>query len=99
MQTRVFIVHMPISLGLKLFAMAKEIGIMSKGFVWIVTDAMADQLNLMEGVIGMKPYVPKSKKVKDFIQRWKMKFLEENLRIVDVELDVYGLWGMILLLR
>ncbi|WMV09590.1 hypothetical protein MTR67_002975 [Solanum verrucosum] len=92
MQTRVFIVHIPISLGSNLFAMAKEIGIMSEGFVWIVTDAMADQLNLMEGVIGMKPYVPKSEKVKDFIQRWKMKFLEENLRIVDVELDVYGLW-------
>ncbi|KAK4737526.1 hypothetical protein R3W88_001223 [Solanum pinnatisectum] len=101
MQTRVFIVPMPISLGSKLFAMAKEIGMMSKGFVWIVTDSMADQLNLMdvsviesmEGVIRVKPYVPKRKKVKDFIQRWKMQFLEENSRIVDVELDVYGLWA------
>ncbi|KAK6803435.1 hypothetical protein RDI58_001219 [Solanum bulbocastanum] len=72
--------------------MAKGIGMMSEGFVWIVTDEMADQLNLMdvsviesmEGVIGVKPNVPKSKKVEDFIQRWKMKFLEENSRIVDV---------------
>ncbi|XP_049349846.1 glutamate receptor 2.8-like [Solanum verrucosum] len=101
MQTRVFIVHMPISLGSKLFAMAKEIGMMSEGFVWIVTDAMANQLNSMdasviesmEGVIGVKPYVPKSKKVEDFTQRWKIKFREENPRIVDVELDVYGLWA------
>ncbi|KAL3329667.1 hypothetical protein AABB24_033828 [Solanum stoloniferum] len=101
MQTRVFIVHMPISLGSNLFAMAKEIGMMSEGFVWIVTDAMANQLNSMdasviesmEGVIGVKPYVPKSKKVEDFTQRWKMKFREENPRIVDVELDVYGLWA------
>ncbi|KAK6803431.1 hypothetical protein RDI58_001215 [Solanum bulbocastanum] len=80
--------------------MAKEIGMMTEGFVWIITDAMVDQLNLMDvsviesmdGVIGVKPYVPKSKTVEDFIQRWKMKFPEENLRIVDVELDVYGLW-------
>ncbi|KAL3360433.1 hypothetical protein AABB24_013719 [Solanum stoloniferum] len=101
MQTRVFIVHMPISLGSKLFAMAKEIGMMSEGFVWIITDAMANQLNSMdasviesmEGVIGVKPYVPKSKKVEDFTQRWKIKFREENPRIVDVELDVYGLWA------
>jgi len=101
MQTRVFIVHMPISLGSKLFTMAKEIGMMSEGFVWIVTDAMANQLNSMdasviesmEGVIGVKPYVPKSKKVEDFTQRWKIKFREENPRIVDVALDVYGLWA------
>ncbi|KAG5632419.1 hypothetical protein H5410_004136 [Solanum commersonii] len=91
-KARLFIVHMLISLGSKLFATAKEIDMMSEGFVWIVTDAMANQLNLMdvsviesmEGVIGVKPYAPKSNKVEDFIQRWKMKFREENSRIVDV---------------
>uniref|UniRef100_M1A3T1 Glutamate receptor 2 plant n=1 Tax=Solanum tuberosum TaxID=4113 RepID=M1A3T1_SOLTU len=88
MQARVFIVHMSISLGSKLFALAKEIGMMSEGFVWIVTDAMANQLNLMDVSViesmEVKPYVPKSNKVEDFIQRWKMKFRKENPRIVDV---------------
>ncbi|OMO89095.1 GPCR, family 3 [Corchorus olitorius] len=40
MLTRVFIVHMPPSLGNRLFAIAKQIGMMSKGYAWIVTDGM-----------------------------------------------------------
>ncbi|KAH0730266.1 hypothetical protein KY289_001454 [Solanum tuberosum] len=79
---------MSISLGSKLFALAKEIGMMSEGFVWIVTDAMANQLNLMDVSViesmEVKPYVPKSNKVEEFIQRWKMKFRKENPRIGDV---------------
>lgn len=101
MQTRVFIVHMPISLGSRLFAMAKEIGMMDEGSVWIVTDAMANQLNSMDsaviesmgGVIGVKPYVPKNKQVDDFTKRWKMEFRKANPTMVNVELDVYGLWA------
>ncbi|KAG5632432.1 hypothetical protein H5410_004149, partial [Solanum commersonii] len=72
--------EVPQKLGAKALALkfiGKSRHWMSEGFVWIVTDAMADQLNLMDvsviesmkGVIGVKPYVPKSKKVEDFIQR------------------------------
>ncbi|KAM3379397.1 glutamate receptor 2.8 [Capsicum galapagoense] len=101
MQTRVFIVHMTRTLGSRLFATAKENGMMSEGYVWIVTDAMANGLNSMdssviesmEGVIGVKPYVLRDKRVDDFTSRWKMKFRKENPTMVNVELDVYGLWA------
>ncbi|MCD7446414.1 hypothetical protein HAX54_006023 [Datura stramonium] len=101
MQTRVFIVHMPISLGSRFFAVAKEVDMMGEGFVWIITDAMANQLSSMdssaiesmEGVIGVKPYVPRNKRVENFTARWKMKFRQENPTILKEELDVYGLWA------
>ncbi|XP_073265988.1 glutamate receptor 2.8-like [Populus alba] len=41
MQTRVFIVHMYPSLGTRLFTKAKEIGMMSEGYVWIMTDGLS----------------------------------------------------------
>nr|TKS00111.1 hypothetical protein D5086_0000186290 [Populus alba] len=44
MQTRVFIVHMNQYLGTRLFAKAKEIGMMSEGYVWIMTDGLTADL-------------------------------------------------------
>lgn len=45
MQTRVFIVHMPVSLGTNLFNKAKELGMLSDGHTWIITDSLADWLD------------------------------------------------------
>ncbi|KAI7988917.1 Glutamate receptor 2.7, partial [Camellia lanceoleosa] len=76
MQTRVFIVHMICSLSARLFTKANEIGMMSEGYVWIITDGITNSWNFfdpsiiidsMQGVIGVQPHVPKSKKLEDFI--------------------------------
>uniref|UniRef100_A0A3N7H7S5 Glutamate receptor n=1 Tax=Populus trichocarpa TaxID=3694 RepID=A0A3N7H7S5_POPTR len=102
MQTRVFIVHMYGSLGTRLFAKAKEIGMMSEGCVWIMTDGLtADLLSspnpsvtgTMQGVLGVKPYVPSTKELQDFRVRWKRKFQQDNPYIIDAELNIYGLRG------
>ncbi|KAG5225124.1 glutamate receptor [Salix suchowensis] len=102
MQTRVFIVHMYGSLGTRLFAKAKEIGMMSEGYVWIMTDGLtADLLSspnpsvteTIQGVLGVKPYVPNTKKIQDFRVRWKRKFQLDNPYIIDAELNIYGLRG------
>jgi ionotropic glutamate receptor len=37
MQTRVFLVHMSSALASKLFTKAKEVGMMNKGFAWIMS--------------------------------------------------------------
>ncbi|KAL5853036.1 hypothetical protein ACOSQ3_008154 [Xanthoceras sorbifolium] len=99
MQTRVFIVHMVPSLGSRLFAKAKEIGMMEEGFVWIVTDGLTDFLDSLEpsvidsmqGVIGVRHYVPRTKKLESFRVRWKRKFQQENPSIVDAKLSIFGL--------
>ncbi|KAF2323736.1 hypothetical protein GH714_036767 [Hevea brasiliensis] len=48
MQTRVFIVHIFPSLGARLFIKAKEIGMMSEGYVWIMTDGMTNLLSSLD---------------------------------------------------
>ncbi|KAL9442814.1 hypothetical protein AB3S75_016222 [Citrus x aurantiifolia] len=99
MQTRVFILHMLPSLGSRIFEKANEIGLMNKGCVWIMTDGMTNLLRTLEpsvidsmqGVIGVRPYVAKTKAFENFRVRWKRKFLQENPSLVDVELNILGL--------
>ncbi|KAG5225140.1 glutamate receptor [Salix suchowensis] len=102
MQTRVFIVHMYGSPGTRIFAKAKEIGMMSEGYVWIMTGGLtADLLSspnpsvtgTMQGVLGVKSYVPSTKELQDFRVRWKRKFQQDNPYIIDAELNIYGLRG------
>ncbi|XP_023546351.1 glutamate receptor 2.8-like [Cucurbita pepo subsp. pepo] len=66
-QATVFVVHMVPSLASRVFAMADELGLMSKGYAWIITEATANGLNSlpisslssMQGVLGVKNYVPR----------------------------------------
>ncbi|WJX76420.1 hypothetical protein P8452_59840 [Trifolium repens] len=99
--TRVFIVHMSPNLGSKLFTLAKKIGMMGQGYVWIVTDSMTNlfnSLNLnvwdsMEGVIGVRTYIPRTKKLDDFRVRWKRRFISDNPTLVDTNLNIFGIWA------
>ncbi|XP_015945467.1 glutamate receptor 2.9-like [Arachis duranensis] len=101
MQTRVFVVHMTPFLGSRLFAIAKTIGMMDQGYVWIVTDGMANFFNSldssvmdsMEGVLGVRPYIPRTKQFLDFRARWKRQFLRDNPTLVDINLNAFGIWA------
>ncbi|KAF9626536.1 hypothetical protein IFM89_034470 [Coptis chinensis] len=101
MQTRVFVVHMRTSLGSRFFSIANEVGMMSNGYVWIITDGLTDLLSSidtsiigsMQGVLGIKAYVPRSEKLDNFRRRWKRKFLQDNPDIDEVELSVLGLYA------
>ncbi|KAL0897685.1 hypothetical protein Bca101_081646 [Brassica carinata] len=94
MPTRVFIVHMYHSLASRVFIKAKEIGLMRPGYVWILTNGVTDDLSsisemgieAMEGVLGVKTYIQKSKELNQFKSRWKKRFPRK-------ELSVYGLWA------
>ncbi|KAL8063645.1 hypothetical protein ABFX02_01G040300 [Erythranthe guttata] len=94
MQTRVFVVHMLTHLGARLIAKAKQLGMMSKDYAWIVTDSVTNQLTSMDptvvesmlGVIGVKPYVTKTKELEDFTVRYKRRVRQTNL-------NVDGLWA------
>ncbi|XP_019084175.1 PREDICTED: glutamate receptor 2.5-like [Camelina sativa] len=87
MPTRVFMVHMSPDLGSRLFLIAKEIGMMSKGYVWIVTNGIADLMSLMgetslkdmHGVLGVKTYFSRSKELIYLEARWRKSFRGEEL--------------------
>ncbi|MCL7043737.1 hypothetical protein MKW94_019580 [Papaver nudicaule] len=88
MQTRVFILHVTAPLGVRIFPKAKEIGMMSKGYSWIVTDGLGNYLR----VIGIRPYVPESKKLNSFRAKWKYRFQKQNPNL-DMNLDMFGIWA------
>ncbi|KAL6218375.1 hypothetical protein ACLB2K_011589 [Fragaria x ananassa] len=101
MQTRVFIVHMPGPLGSRLFAKAQKLGMMNEGYVWIMTDGLSNLLSStnasvissMQGALGVRTYVPKTKELITFRDQWKKQFHQQNPNIIEVELDVVALWA------
>ncbi|KAF3446142.1 hypothetical protein FNV43_RR11321 [Rhamnella rubrinervis] len=100
-QTRVFIVHMWYNLGSRVFTKAKEIGMMEKGYVWIITHGFTDligslnssAIDSMQGVLGVKIHVPRTKELRNFRVRWKREFQRHNPSIVDPQLNIMGLWA------
>ncbi|KAI7756698.1 hypothetical protein M8C21_021723 [Ambrosia artemisiifolia] len=81
MQTRVFVVHALPQVASRLFEMVTEAGMMDEGYVWIITEGLAtnlqyldDENELMQGVIGIKSYIPNSGALNDFRKRWKREF-------------------------
>ncbi|KAK8697281.1 hypothetical protein V6N13_113433 [Hibiscus sabdariffa] len=101
METRVFIVHAASTLGLRILAKAEEIGMMSEGYAWIMTDSMTSMwrsfdslaIDSLQGVLGVRPYVPKSKQLENFVVRWKRNFQRDNPSISNAEMNVFGLWA------
>ncbi|KAE8730800.1 Detected protein of unknown function [Hibiscus syriacus] len=94
LQSTVFMVlHMSIDLASRFFAVANEAGLMSKGFAWLVTfvDTMDHvAIDLMEGVIGLRPYVPNTKALKNFRRRYKR--FSMMMQTEGHELNLFGLW-------
>lgn len=101
MSTRVFVVHMLPSLGSRLFLLASELEMVEDEYVWIVTDGMTNLLDSMnttikesmQGVLGVKPYVPKSVRLADFSRRWRRKYQGENPDEDVTEPNLYSLWA------
>ncbi|KAL5699840.1 hypothetical protein ACHQM5_030682 [Ranunculus cassubicifolius] len=101
MQTRVFVVHMRPSLASRLFSIAEQVGMMNKGYAWIITDGLTDILDsmdvslvsVMQGVLGLKPHVPNSEKLDTFKRRWKRRFLTDNPNADKAEMSAVGLWA------
>nr|DAD27619.1 TPA_asm: hypothetical protein HUJ06_029087 [Nelumbo nucifera] len=99
MQTRVFVVHMTPSIGSRFFLMAKVAEMMTDEYVWILTDGLTNLLDSMDpsvidsmqGVLGIRPYVPKSKELENFKVRWKKKFQQDSPLMSN--LDIFGLWA------
>ncbi|KAK4849829.1 hypothetical protein QYF36_001249 [Acer negundo] len=73
----------------------------SSGYVWIMTLNSMDHLNFMgslssvadsmQGVIGLKSYIPGSDELHNFTSRWRMKLFlsEHNMEAYDMELSAF----------
>ncbi|XP_047952410.1 glutamate receptor 2.3-like, partial [Salvia hispanica] len=102
MQTRVFVVDMLPDLASRFFKLAKEAGMMEKGYAWIVSDPLASLPDLMDsktveamqGVLGVKALVRESEEVTNFTKRYNKRFRDDNPKMeVVVKPNIFGLWA------
>ncbi|TXG55684.1 hypothetical protein EZV62_020940 [Acer yangbiense] len=97
--TKVFVVHMSHSLASHFFLKVKKLEMMNEGYVWIVTDTIMSffhsmdtlVVESMQGVVGLKPYIPASKELHNFTLRWRRKMYIDHPNAEVLELDPYGI--------
>ncbi|KAK1288531.1 Glutamate receptor 2.1 [Acorus calamus] len=74
---------------------------MGEGSVWITTDGLTNlldtmhpsEIDSMQGVVGVRPYIRKTRKNVEFLERWKKRFHEDYPDIDASEPIVYDLWA------
>ncbi|PNT72249.1 hypothetical protein BRADI_2g41790v3 [Brachypodium distachyon] len=102
MPTRVFVVHMLYPLAARLFRRAKKAGMMSQDYVWVATDGVGsfmdrfspEDVDAMQGVVSLQPYVQTTDAVKNFTARFKARTRRENPSDVDVvDSTLMRLWA------
>jgi ionotropic glutamate receptor len=82
MESRVFVVHVNPDSGLNVFSVAKSLGMMASGYVWIATDWLptamdsmehvdSDTMDLLQGVVAFRHYTIESSVKRQFMARWK----------------------------
>ncbi|KAI7732457.1 hypothetical protein M8C21_001987, partial [Ambrosia artemisiifolia] len=101
MQTRVFVVHTLPDLASRFFKKVDEAGMMEEGYVWIITEVLTsrlhslerEDLDSMQGVLGVKSYIPTSNELTDFKKRWRREFQRRYPEDEVTELDMFGIWS------
>jgi glutamate receptor, ionotropic, plant len=85
MQTRVFVVHMNHRLAARLFRRARNAGMMSEDYAWIATDGLGtfadvlprEDIDAMEGVVSLRPFVEMTEQVRNFSARFRARLRRE----------------------
>lgn len=101
MESRVYVVHVNPDSGLSVFSLAKNMGMMGTGYVWIATDWLASDLDsfgtedpstmsLVQGVIVLRHHTPESDLKRRLTSRWKSVIQEGN---TTASLNSYGLYA------
>lgn len=77
MESRVYVVHVNPDSGLTIFAIAKSLGMMGSGYVWIATDWLptvldstepnAETMKILQGVVALRHHTPDTELKKKFL--------------------------------
>lgn len=82
LESRVIVLHTFSKTGLLVFEVAKDLGMMEKGYVWIASTWLSTVLDsnsplapktagTLQGALTFRPHTPDSKRRSYFISRWK----------------------------
>ncbi|XP_073225279.1 glutamate receptor 3.3 isoform X2 [Cicer arietinum] len=80
MQSRVIVVHAHSNSGFMIFKVARYLGMMQEGYVWIATDWLStvldssslplETMDTLQGALGLRQHTPDTDKKKAFFTRW-----------------------------
>ena len=84
MESRVYVLHVNPDSGLSIFSIAKQLRMMSNGYVWIATDWLPsvldssetsdpDTMNLLQGVVAFRHHIPDTDLKKSFLSKLKSR--------------------------
>ncbi|XP_020230862.1 glutamate receptor 3.6 [Cajanus cajan] len=105
MESRVIVLHIYPSFGLKVLHAARSLGMMGSGYVWIATDWLSTVLdsdpslptspdmNDIQGVITLRMHTPDSDIKKKFISRWKKLSQKEDPNQDPSGFNIFGLYA------
>ncbi|XP_028789488.1 glutamate receptor 2.1-like [Neltuma alba] len=93
------LVHMTSLVGPKFFSAVNKAGMMTEGYGWIVTDGLSNVLaplgpkvmDSMQGIVGVRPRLEKSRGLTIFRDRWKAWSIKSGS--VSSPLTLFGLWA------
>ncbi|KAF2591758.1 hypothetical protein F2Q70_00042098 [Brassica cretica] len=83
--SRVYVVHVNPDSGLNVFTVAKSLGMMGNGYVWIATDWLptsldsmepvdSETMDLLQGVVAFRHYTTETSMKRELKGRWKNGF-------------------------
>ncbi|TYH37049.1 hypothetical protein ES332_D12G014600v1 [Gossypium tomentosum] len=98
MESRIIVLHSFSRTGLLVFEVAKSLGMMGKGYVWIASTSLSTVLdsfyplkpeiaNSIQGALTLRPHTPDSKRKRDFMSRWN------QLSNGSIGFNPYGLYA------
>ena len=97
MESRVIVLHTFSKTGPLVFDVAKSLGMVESGYVWIASTWLSTVLdsttvssktaNSIQGVLTLRPHTPDSKKKREFLSRW------DQLSNGTIGLNPYGLYA------
>ncbi|KAL8131211.1 glutamate receptor 3.4-like isoform X3 [Apium graveolens] len=100
MESRVYVVHVNPDTGLRVFDVAKHLGMMTNGYIWIATEWLSsvmdssetmsfDEMDLLQGVVALRHYTPDSSSKKTFSTRWRQIKHKETMNFNPYALYAY----------
>ncbi|TYG39423.1 hypothetical protein ES288_D12G015500v1 [Gossypium darwinii] len=98
MESRIIVLHSFSRTGLLVFEVAKSLGMMGKGYVWIASTSLSTVLdsfyplkpeiaNSIQGALTLRPHTPDSKRKRDFMSCWN------QLSNGSIGFNPYGLYA------
>ncbi|KAI5081677.1 hypothetical protein GOP47_0001420 [Adiantum capillus-veneris] len=100
-QSRVFVLHTQRKLGFRILSQAKDLRMLTSGYVWIVTDLVAGGLLMPDpdirdaqsfrGLLGTRRFIPQSPLYRDLLTQWREEYPGDMQTLVSNQLNTYGL--------